>query len=105
MEACQRELHAHSEDDQPHKPRHHVVQKAASAPYAGSAADHEYHNGPHYNRGYHDSGECGDRQCQLRMHNSERDTSVIVPGLANRIIGVSDRFLSSAVLRGALSLR
>ena len=66
MEACQRELHAHSEDDQSHKPRHHVVQKAASAPCAGPAVGHKHHNDPHYSRGYHDRDECGDRQCQLR---------------------------------------
>ncbi len=36
VEACQRERHAHSKDNQSHKPRRRVVQKAAA--HACSAA-------------------------------------------------------------------
>jgi hypothetical protein len=45
-EACQRELHAHSEDDQSHKPRHHVVRQVARAIRARPAAGHNQQLGP-----------------------------------------------------------
>ena len=100
VEACQRELHTHSEDDQSHKPCHHVVQKAAFC--ARPAVGNKHHNDPHYDRGYHDCDECRNRQRQLRMRNSERDDPVIVPGLAaNRINGVNDRVSAALFFEGS----
>jgi len=41
-EACQCELHAHGNDDQPHEPRCRVTRKATSC--AASPAGHEHHH-------------------------------------------------------------
>ena len=81
-EASQCELHAHSEDDQSHKPRHHVVQQAAPATRVRPAASQKYHNDPHHDHGYRDRHKCGDRQRQFRMRTASVITPVIVPGLA-----------------------
>jgi len=42
VEACQRERHAHSKDNQSHRPHRRVVQKAAAR--ACSAVRHKHHH-------------------------------------------------------------
>jgi hypothetical protein len=73
VEACQRELNAHSYDDQSHKPRHHIVQQAAPATCTRPAIGYKHHNGPHYGHSHRNCDECRSRQRQLRMRNSECD--------------------------------
>ena len=102
MESCQRELHAHGDDDQSHKPCHHVAQKATRVSWARPAVRNKRHNDPRYERGYHDRDECRNRQRQLRMRNSERDDPGNVPGLAaNRITGPSDRVSAAPFFEGS----
>ena len=48
VEACQCERHAHSKDNQSHRPRRRVVQKAAAR--ACSAVSPKHHHDPHYAR-------------------------------------------------------
>src|SRR6476661_6580362 len=81
VQACQRKLHAHSADDQSHKPRHHVVQQAARATCARPAAGHKQHNDPHYDHGYRDRDECSDWHAGFACATASVITPAIVPGL------------------------
>jgi hypothetical protein len=95
-QAGQRELRSHGYDDQPHEPRRRIAQKTTSC-VSFRAAQKDHHE-PHDQRGHHHRDECRDRQPWLCVvDDSDRDDSVIVPGLvANKITGVSDRFSSAS---------
>jgi hypothetical protein len=97
VDAGQPELDAHSEDDQSHKPCHHVVQKIARATCTRPAADP--HNDPHNSHGYCDRDKCGDWQRQLGMRNSERDDS----GNSARAGRVRDRFSAAPAFERSLA--
>ena len=102
MEACQRELYAHSDDDQSHKPCHHVVQKAVRASCARLAVCDKRHNDPHYDRGYHDCDERVTGSANFACATASVMTPVIVPGLAaNRITGPSDRVSTALFFEGS----